>query len=187
MITIPALCSLHPNSNLLPPLHDPMLDLSQDQPCHSCRICREQWMNPGQTNPPPPEFLFPVAFGAVFPQENQELSSQVDSDPWMGTTVLGECPQLLVTEQGTRSRLWIQRLWPSSNRTIPFVLPGKIPTRIWGFFSLSRHPSSDSSSPKSWRDDPGYPTDPDPCSRSRVWDQPRNDGNMLWQTDPAGP
>lgn len=105
MITIPALCLLHPNSNLLPPLRDPTSDLSQDghKPCHSCRICREQWMNPGQTNPPPAKFLFPVAFGAVFPQENptgEELSSQVDSDLWMSPN----CPWGMSSAPGDGAR-----------------------------------------------------------------------------------
>lgn len=88
-----------------------------------------------------------------------------------GNKLLGKCPELLP---------WIQRLWLSSNWIIPFVLPGQIPTQNWGFSSCSRHPSSDSSSLKPRRDDPGPPApDPDPYTRPRVWDQPRDVGNTV--------
>jgi len=47
-------------------------------------------------------FLFSVAFRAMIAlanQTGQEMSSQVDSDFWMGVTALEKCPLLLAMEE----------------------------------------------------------------------------------------
>lgn len=139
---------------------DPTLDLRQDGHCRSCGICGGQWMNPEQS---PPRFVFPVPFGERnCPRWTQSFGW--GQTPWEVSSAPALNPKALV----------------NSNWIIPFVLPGQIPTPNWGFFSRSRHPSSDSSSLKPRRDEPGSPDpDPDPYARSGAWDQPRDVGNTV--------